>query len=88
LQNKETITSIEEERFTAIQFELAAANSSTLENFWRKKNQKNPPMSSTLQGPNLSIYLSLCLSTTFVTSTTSLPTTDKTATFPQNLKLS
>jgi hypothetical protein len=42
LQNKETITSTEEERFTAIQFELAAANSSTLQNFWRKKNQKTP----------------------------------------------
>jgi hypothetical protein len=42
LQNKETITSTEEGRFTAIQFELAAANSSTLENFWRKRIKKAP----------------------------------------------
>jgi hypothetical protein len=59
LQNKETITSTEEERFAAIQFELAAANSSTLENFWRKKNQKHPPCLVVFKLP---IYLSISLS--------------------------
>jgi hypothetical protein len=59
LQNKETITSTEEGRFTAIQFELAAANSSALENFWRKKNQKSPPCLVLFKLP---IYLSISLS--------------------------